>query len=115
MPQKYAKQHPEAVTAPDAIQQYVGQDCYWLLKLGMKLVDGVVVQGVGREAVQISGPVLKAPGLQDFEGGAEHMIGAFVALGWAFYDVTAPTEARVDLRQIVHAHKAETREYRGLE
>ena len=115
MPQKYAEQHPEAVTAPDAIQQYAGQDCDWLLKLGMKVVDGVVVQGVGREAVQISVPVLKAPGLQDFQGGAEPMIGAFVALVWAVYDVIAPTEARVDLRQVVHAHKAETREYRGLE
>jgi hypothetical protein len=96
-PQMYARENPEAGTTPNAIQQYVGKTCDYLLKLGMKMIDGVVVQGVGKEAVQISVPVLKAPGLAQFQGNAEPMIGAFVALVWAVYEVTAPTEVRLDL------------------
>ena len=76
----------------------------------MKLVNGLVAQGFGKEATQISIPLLIALGLHKFEGGAELMIGAFVALAWAVYQVILPG---LDIRQ-VRAHKAETRVHHGL-
>ena len=89
-PHNFAERHPEAVSSADAIQRYAGHNYHKLLKIGMKLVNGLVVQGVGKEATQISIPLLIALGLQNFEGGAEVMIGAFVALTWAVYQVVAP-------------------------
>ena len=46
----------------------------------MKPINGLVVQGVGKEATHVSSPFLIALGLQRCEGGAESIIGPFFFL-----------------------------------
>jgi hypothetical protein len=105
-PINFATQRPDLLSVTEALRAQVSDGA--ANDLAQKLVNGVVARAVGKEALQLSLPVVHVPGLADFTGQSEPMIiRPLVAPTWAFYNLAERPPAV--LMQCDHAHKGEAR------